>query len=562
MFSSNQDNWTRKKRRRQQKLENWERRQSGAGFNVSRRRVALFGAAIGAFAVLVFASVIFFDSSFLETIKAQTHRRKAVVGADGKTFVLKEGDDLQDALDKAKSGDTIILTAGAKFVGNFTLPAKNGGEFITVQSSQLDRISDDQRVSPQNADAMPKILSSGKGKSAIQTAARAHHFRFVGIEISVANDDYVYNLISLGADPQKAEDIAHHIEIDRCYIHSRGVGKTRRGVALNSAETVIKNSYIAGFAGEGDETQAVAGWNGTGKYIISNNYLEGGAENVLFGGSDPSIPNLVPSDIEVSRNYFSKPREWFGKVVIKNSFELKNARRVKVFGNVFEDCWDCAHLLLTVRNQEGKATWATVEDIEIFNNMFRRSYIGLKILGQDDNFPSQMMKRVKIYNNLFLDIDSKKHSTIGYNGYFLQIAEGENIEFSHNTIFQDGNAFQAYGAQPVKNFIFRANIVNHNETGIWGDEVGSTREAIAKYFPNSQIYDNLFINNLGRETRAINTPPRNFTAPNLANVGFEDAAKGNYRLRVSSPYRRRSVEGKDLGCNFETLSKAIEGVVP
>ncbi len=45
-------------------------------------------------------------------------------------------------------------------------------------------------------------------------------------------------------------------------------------------------------------------------YRIINNFLEGAGENILFGGVDPAIANLVPSDIEVSRNHIYKPVAW------------------------------------------------------------------------------------------------------------------------------------------------------------------------------------------------------------------------------------------------------------
>ena len=43
---------------------------------------------------------------------------------------------------------------------------------------------------------------------------------------------------------------------------------------------------------------------------IINNYFEGTGENILFGGADPRIDGLVPSDIEIRRNHFTKPTSW------------------------------------------------------------------------------------------------------------------------------------------------------------------------------------------------------------------------------------------------------------
>ena len=104
---------------------------------------------------------------------------------------------------------------------------------------------------------------------------------------------------------------------------------------------------LADFKEVGADSQALAGWNGPGPFKIVNNYLEGAGENLMFGGSDPSIVNLVPSDIEIRHNHFSKPLSWRVEDpsyagtpwMVKNLLELKNARRVLIEGNLFEHSW-------------------------------------------------------------------------------------------------------------------------------------------------------------------------------------------------------------------------------
>jgi hypothetical protein len=49
--------------------------------------------------------------------------------------------------------------------------------------------------------------------------------------------------------------------------------------------------------------------------VIENNYLEAAGENLMFGGSDPAIPNLVPDGITVRRNVLAKPFEWRDPIV-------------------------------------------------------------------------------------------------------------------------------------------------------------------------------------------------------------------------------------------------------
>src|SRR5207302_1285194 len=136
----------------------------------------------------------------------------------------------------------------------------------------------------------------------------------------------------------------------------------RRGIAMNSAATAVIDSALWGFTEVGADAQAIASWSGTGPFKIVNNYLEASGENVMFGGDGPSILNLVPADIEVRGNYFFKPLTWkvgdpsYAGVAwtVKNLFELKNAQRVLLDGNIFEHNWvgadqHGAAVLFTVR---------------------------------------------------------------------------------------------------------------------------------------------------------------------------------------------------------------------
>src|SRR5437660_8319858 len=95
------------------------------------------------------------------------------------TVFVNAGKDIQIALDAAQPGDTIVLQAGATFTGTFTLPAKNAAstDYITIRTSTLDSAlpSSSTRISPANAALLPKLVSSGGGMPALQTAAGAHH---------------------------------------------------------------------------------------------------------------------------------------------------------------------------------------------------------------------------------------------------------------------------------------------------------------------------------------------------------------------------------------------------
>src|SRR5205807_1829530 len=147
----------------------------------------------------------------------------------------------------------------------------------------------------------------------------AHHYRFVGLEITTAWNVTAgtnFGLVRLGENgtggtpASLLTDLPTDMTFDRCYIHGSPTGNVQRGIAVNSRRTAVIDSYISDIHGVGFDTQAIEGWNGDGPFKIVNNYLEASGENVLFGGADPSIANLVPSDIEIRRNSFNKPLSW------------------------------------------------------------------------------------------------------------------------------------------------------------------------------------------------------------------------------------------------------------
>ena len=493
---------------------------------------------------------------------ACAQRPRGVSGAEAPaTITVKAGGNLQVAIDAARYGDTVLLEAGATYVGPLRLRDKgavngNDADYITIRTSDLAGIArEGERISPvQQARSMPKIVSPNE-QPAVSTDPRAHHYKFVGIEFAPgANTKYVYNLIDLGqGDYTSLSQFPHHLIFDRCYIHSPGLNRARRGFALNSAETSILNSYVSGFAGASDETQAIAGWNGPGPFHIVNNYLEGGGEVVLIGGADPSILNLVPSDIEFRRNHFSKRAEWEGKATIKGMFELKNARRVVVDGNVIEGGIRLTAFVITVRNQSGTAPWSTIEDVEITNNVIRRASAGVNILGSDNEHSSQTAKRIRVANNLFEDVANPNDVA-----NFLIISGGETVTIEHNTVQQAGNVLSAYG-QPTKNFVFRNNILQHNRYGIacFNNGPACPQGAPCNCFPDGLLKGNLIADNANvgaQEPLERKYPAGNFFVNSYESIGFMDYVHGNWQLATGSKYRGKATDGKDPGVDFRALA--------
>ena len=254
----------------------------------------------------------------------------AAVPASGATLqVCASGcqySNLQLAIDAAVAGDTILLRAGETFAGPFVLRRKAASSlWIEIRSDAADAVlpAENVRLVPSgkpgaNTDRALLARLIGRGGTyrttpVIRTEPGAHHYRLKFLEIDGSESLGWETLLALGDDT--TAETATDIVLDRVYAHGHFERGQKRGIALNSARTDILNSYISDIRAVGFDSQAIAGYNGTGPYRIINNYLEAAGENVMFGGADPAVQNLVPRNIELRRNHIFKPLNWRGAIL-------------------------------------------------------------------------------------------------------------------------------------------------------------------------------------------------------------------------------------------------------
>lgn len=471
----------------------------------------------------------------------------------GRTIHVAEGGDLQKALNEAKPGDQITLQPKATYRGPFQLPLTTGNGWIVVTAapSSPGLPPEGQRVTPSNAGAMPKLVA--RGGPVIEAGRGVHHVRFVGLEIAPEDGAFLNPVVQLGKNDTQLETLPHHIVFDRCYLHGDAKQGSRRGIAMNSRDTAVVDSYLSDFKEVGADSQAIASWNGAGPFRITNSYLEAAGENIMFGGGDPTIRDLVPSDVEIRRNELVKPLRW--KIgdpsfegtewAVKNLFELKNARRVVIEGNLFEYNWPHAQngfaILFTVRNQDGRAPWSTVEDVVFENNVVRHVASGVNILGHDDNHPSERLRRLAIRNNLFLDVGGSWG-----NGRLFQLLDGTgDIVIEHNTALQTGGMLFGGDSAAHTGFVFENNIAFDNRSGISGSGSAVGMPALNRYFPASIVRRNVIVGG-----SAPHYPPDNFFPAAIEEVGFAGYREGRFHLASRSPYARAATDGRDPGADI------------
>src|SRR5206468_11563491 len=167
------------------------------------------------------------------------------------------------------------------------------------------------------------------------------------------------------------------------------------------------------------------GDNPMGPYKIVNNFLESAGEDILFGGSEATV---TPADIEIRHNHMYKPPIWRqgepgfvggangNPFIVKNLFELKNAQRVLIEGNIFEYSWGGFSqagflLLLTPKNQGGSCPICQVTDVTIRYNTFSHSGSGIAIatVASDTGANAFAGERFSIHDITMDDINRTLH---------------------------------------------------------------------------------------------------------------------------------------------------------
>lgn len=484
--------------------------------------------------------------------------------AGAETLLLGPGSDLQAALNRARPGDVLLLQAGTTFVGNYVLPPPRGGDdnrTIIIRSSVSgpELPGPSARIQPSHAPLLPRLQSPNE-EPALRTAPGARRWRVEYVEFG-PNVGGAGDIIRLGDGSSAQTDLAlvpRDLVLDHVYVHGDPTSGQKRGLALNSGDTRVMNSWFADIKARGQDSQAIAGWNGPGPYVVVNNYLESAGQGFMLGGADPSIPGLVPTDIVFVGNLVRRPSEWRdGPWQVKNLFELKNARQVRIEGNVFEYNWRAAQpgyaILFTPRNQDGRAPWSTVEDVLFRYNVVRHAGGAINILGRDRPNTSGPCQRVAIVDNLFYDIDGRGW---GGSGDFLLVGEGPSaLLVEHNTIFHSGKLVSAYGGTRTEptaaaGFTFRYNVARHNQYGVHGSDRGVGNDTLNAYFPSAVFRRNVLAGGV-----ASQYPPDNLFPPasDFERL-FSDLGNGDFRLN-----RAAGVIGWG---DDETLGAAMERVVP
>lgn len=485
--------------------------------------------------------------------------------AGGQVISVASGGNLQAALDAARPGDVIELARGATYTGNFVLRHKGASsDWIVIRPAAGAALpAEGVRMTPALAAqlALPRIVTPNVAP-AVATELSAHHYRLVGLEITASESLALnYGLVLFGnskADGQTSLSVVpHDLILDRSWVHGHPNLSVKRCVAMNSATTAVVDSYLSACHANGQDAQAIGGWNGPGPFRIVNNYLEASGENIMFGGADPAIPNMVPSDIEIRRNHLFKPASWHDKWTVKNLFELKNAQRVLVEANVMDGNWahaqDGTAVLFKSVNQDGDAPWSVTQDVTFRRNVIRNVGSAFSISANPEGYPAIPARRIHVEDNLVYNVNTPGYEGAA-RGFLLGGGALADVSIVHNTIVGSTTRAVTFGPHGITTarLVMTDNIL---EGAIHGDNAGAGSGSFSMYAPDGTFARNVLVVASGSGYPAGNSYPGNVT-----DVGFEGMAAGDFRLSVASPFKGTS-NGRDPGADVAVVHAATQGVV-
>jgi len=539
--------------------------------------------------------------------------------ASGKSWMVRAGESFEHALAGASCGDVIQLQSGATFSGGFNLPNKNCDEshWIIIRTSSPDSSlpAEGTRLTPcyagvsslpgrpglnctSTANVLAKIEFDGKsGSGPLTFASGANHYRLLGLEVTrSAGRGTVYNLVQFAGT-------ADHVVFDRLWMHGTAQDETVRGILLGASRSVaVVDSFFTDFhcvakTGSCTDTQAIAGGLGDGAmgpYKIMNNFLEAAGQSIIFGGGRATT---TPQDIEVRHNHMFKPLTWMkgqpgfvggtdgNPFIVKNLFELKNAQRVLLEGNIMENSWGGFSqvgfaILLTPKNPGSKennlCSVCKVTDVTIRYNTIRHVGAGLQIANAlSDNGGSAFDgQRYSVHDITIDDIDGLK---FGGPSEFAQISQAagaapvQNVTINHVTAFPSNRLFVigSHTTSQLKNFVFTNNIVNAGIYPVWSTGGGaancavhnSPRTTFDACFGNYTFAANAIIATPSGAS-ASSWPANNFfppSAPAVRFINYGGGSGGDYHLQPTSPYKRAGTDGKDLGADLDAIRSATAG---
>lgn len=560
--------------------------------------------------------------------------------ATGAVVNVSTAGQLTTALAAAACGQKITLQAGTVFSGNFVYPALAcpSNNYVYLQTSAVASLPPEgTRSSPafsgvtslpgRPAYLQPSIpgtytaqIITPNASPALRFTAGASGIRLIGIEFArTPGTGFVTSIISAG-------NIANLSSIiqDRVWCHGdENQDETESCIDVSGVSNFAAiDSYfnnIVCYTGAGHnscDSHAILGGLNTANVAtetgikIVNNFIEAAGENVFFGGGGA---NTTPADIEIRLNAFFKPQTWNahdasfnggppsgGQAVVKNLFELKNARRVLMEGDTYANNWggfsqNGSAILLTPKNGTNNCTICIVADITIRYNTTNTTGSPYQIVftNSDPGFYAAGLNHISIHDTWHDNINPTNCFGCGTGVPTFQVWEQyltptfaqtqHDVSINHVTAVYastSGTVVAAIGLSGPKiatglnmyNMTFINSVMMGGLTGTANEIGGGFTDNCSEFLVGTPAFNacwtgyaiggNCFIAN-GSNTWPSNAGPNITSLANqtAAYVNYNNGNGGDYTLSANACHLQ-GLDGLDPGANIAKVASVIAGNHP
>ncbi|HEX5072451.1 MAG TPA: hypothetical protein VFW03_04590 [Gemmatimonadaceae bacterium] len=471
------------------------------------------------------------------------------------------GSSLQRALDAARSGDELVLEAGASYIGNFTWTRCLAG-YVTVTGPKGP--AEGVRVTPTIAAASryPRLISPTVSPALLARNGGCR-LRLSRLEITATAQSAtaIHNdgLVTIGSGESTLDAQPSEITLDRVWIHGSPTTSTKNGAIFNGRSLALIDSWIDQIRWKGIESHCVVAWTGAGPLKLMNDHFDCASIGVLIGGAARAIADVAPSDIEVRGNHFVKDSAYKGYVA-KNLFEVKDGQRVLLEGNVIERSWFEAQSAMAINLQsltDEKNAAVQATDITVRWNRVTQAGQCITMSARGYNGVASPMARVQVEQNLCAEI-----GVDSMNRVLLLTADLQGVQLRHNTFIRrqtprKGSVIyvQKGSGPPASRVDFVDNLIGPGlDYGCVFGEGKSGSDALAKYakqwsFVGNGCWDS--------HPGAAAYPAGNSFVATQADVKFN----ADWSLSPQSPFKGKASDGKDPGVDIAELERRLAGVV-
>jgi len=532
-------------------------------------------------------------------------------------------------------GDIIQIPAGTAITAatsaGLSIPTTmcNADNYITVETSAVANLpAEGNRLTPCYAgipslpgrpsypcsnpvNYMAQISAAptaGASTEALTIGAQTSFLRFIGIEFTRSSGNKVNTrLVNLDAGG------INHIIFDRIWAHGNTTDETTRFTSLDNTsyfaliDSTLTDFWCVSIIGACTDAQAVLGGanNNAGAsdntWKVVDNFMEGAAETIELGGG---AAVLTPTDIEIRQNHMFKPLTWNPAdpsynggisgypVIVKNAWEAKNAERVLLEANVFEDIWAGftqagEAVTLTPKSQSpgNECPTCSVTNITVRYNSIHNAAQAFQIGNgpSDSGFYAQAGNSYNLHDNV---ADGLLYSTC-YSCSSLtatvELVEGlnppssdvlQNVFVNHNTFVYVATAslnghLLLGGAQgstglEINNITYTNNIILSGKYGTLnaggGPPVCSYEQPGGAAMINACWNPYTFGGNTFVANGSISWPGTNCAAATSYNELFVNYAGGDYHVAPTSACSLTGNDGLDPGANIDLMNSLTAGV--